>query len=233
MKHRIISIAVVVLLLGIMAAGCGKSSPTVFFNSTSSTITPLTSPLNNTHTLDMNSASSLSSNGLNLSLSTDSTTYHANQAISIVIDETNTLSTMNDIPVADKYPSNNLAIGSSTERTIFPFGIAAFRGEYTLLTYSTGTPLVVFNPNDVYAGTQVIGPTSYSFHPSSDTANLEGGDYQLNNNYNLISRDLTLQGYWPNQDWGAQLIPFGSATYTVVAGDEWGNLVLVHFRVSK
>jgi hypothetical protein len=232
MKHRIIDIAGVVLFLGILSAGCGKSSTTVFSNSTSSTTTPLISPSNNTHTLDMNSASSLSANGLNLSLSTDSTTYHANQAISIVIDETNTLSTTNDVPATGNLPSNDFAIDTPNQPTIFPFGIAVFRGEYTSLNYSTGIPLVVFNPSDLYGGTPVVGPTSYSFHPLSDIANIESPSY-LPNSLQLIKDTLTLDGYWPNQDYGTQLIPFGSGTYTVVAGDEWGTLVIVHFTVTK
>ena len=231
MKHRIIIIAAVVLLLGILSIGCGKSPTNVFSNSTSSTTTPLISPSNDTYTLGMNSASSLSANGLILSLSTDKTTYRSGQEVSIVIDETNTLSTTNDVHVADKYPSSHLAIDFTNRPTIFPFGIAVFRGDYTLLTYSTGTPLVIFDPSEEYIGTLVVGPTSYSFHPLSDTADIEGGDYQ-SSNYYLIKRDITLQGYWPSQDYGTKLIQFKPGIYTVIAGDEWGTLVIIHFTVA-
>jgi hypothetical protein len=115
---------------------------------------------------------------------------------------------------------------------MFPFGVAFFRGDYTLFNYSTGTPLVIFNPSELYIGTPVVGPTSYSFHPSSDIANVEGPQYSANI-ARQISSTITLRGYWPNHNYGAQIIQFDPGVYTVVGGDEWGSLVVIHFTFSQ
>jgi hypothetical protein len=219
MQYRIGIVAGVVLSLCILSTGCG--------NSTNPTASLTTIDFNG-----VNSASSKSAKGLSLSLSLDSTTYQPGQQVTIVIDEINTLSKTNNVSASNKWPSNNLALDIPNESTMFPFGVAFFRGDYTLLNYSTGTPLVIFNPSELYIGTPVVGPTSYSFHPSSDIVNVEGPQYSANI-ARQISSTITLRGYWPNHNYGAQIIQFDPGVYTVVGGDEWGSLVVLHFTVSQ
>jgi hypothetical protein len=40
-------------------------------------------------------------------------------------------------------------------------------------------------------------------------------------------------GYWASNEVGAAFTNFGPGVYTVVAGDEWGALVVLHFTVSQ
>jgi hypothetical protein len=41
------------------------------------------------------------------------------------------------------------------------------------------------------------------------------------------------RGYWASNNIGAAFTLFEPGVYTVVAGDEWGALVFVHFTVSQ
>jgi hypothetical protein len=45
--------------------------------------------------------------------------------------------------------------------------------------------------------------------------------------------DLDLKGYWTGNSPSAAFTNFESGIYTVVAGDEWGALVFVHFTVTN
>jgi hypothetical protein len=40
-------------------------------------------------------------------------------------------------------------------------------------------------------------------------------------------------GYWASNNVGATFTNFEPGVYTVIAGDEWGALVVVHFTVSQ
>jgi hypothetical protein len=183
-------------------------------------------------TSGLNSSSTSSTNGLSLSLSLGSTTYQPGQEVSIAVDEKNTLPTINDVPVADNLPSElTEATGFTNEPSPFPFGLAVFHGNYTLSNYSTVTPLIIYDPSKVYIGTQVVGPTSYSFQPLNDTAVLSGGDYNSSNGLKM-QYEINVNGYWPNNA-STTSTNFEPGVYTVVAGDEWGALVLVHFTVSQ
>ena len=75
---------------------------------------------------------------------------------------------MNNVPATDNLPSG-FASGFTNEPSIFPFGLAVVSGNYTLSNL-IANPLLIYDPRDEYIGTQVVGPTSYSFQPSSDAA---------------------------------------------------------------
>ena len=40
-------------------------------------------------------------------------------------------------------------------------------------------------------------------------------------------------GYWASNNVGATFSNFEPGVYTVVGGDEWGTLVIVHFTVTN
>ena len=85
---------------------------------------------------------------------------------------------------------------------------------------------------NVFAGMSnfLDGPTAYSFSPFIDVAVLNGGDY--NSSIDIRSHiEINVNGYWPNNE-SASSNNFEPGVYTVVAGDEWGTLVVVHFTVS-
>lgn len=74
----------------------------------------------------------------------------------------------------------------------------------------------------------LVGINSYIFAPSSDFANmtqsLGGGDRIL------LKSTIITKGFSPTGQVGS-FINFSPGTYTLVAGDEWGALIILHFEV--
>jgi len=209
MKQRI-GVIGVALLLGILAtsAGCGNHSNHI--------TTPTTAGFNG-----VNSASSKSANGLSLSLSLDSTTYKPGQQLTIVIDEINTLSKTNKVYTADKWPLTGLSV-SPCGTLNYPFGVSIFQGNYTTANVSSAMPLTLFYPGEPHGCPMILsGISSYVFQPLNDVAAI----YQISNTEPFIEKintEVQTNG----------LTDADSGVYTVVAGDEWGNMVVLHFTVS-
>jgi hypothetical protein len=231
MKYQIgNTITATLLLLGVLVAGCGKVTSTMTPAMTTTSNTTQTSSSTTTDISGLNSASTETENGLSLSLSTDRTTYQPGQEVSITFDEKNTLSTTNNVPATDNLPSEFMS-GFPNDPS-FPLGLAVLRGNYTGLNYSTVTPLIIFHPGEVYTGTAIIAaPTSYSFQPFIDVATLNGGDYNSSDAIRLHI-EISVNGYWPNKE-SSSSRNLEPGVYTVVAGDEWGTLVILHFTVTN
>ena len=223
MKYKIGNALIVVLLLTIMAAGCGKT------NTKTTATLPTSTAATTTGISGLSSASTESVNGLSVSLATDRTTYQPGQSVSITVDEKNLLSTTNDIPAADNLPPE-FRSGFPNDPS-FPLGLAVLRGNYTGANYSTAAPLIIYDPNKVYNGTTAAAPTAYSFSPFIDVAILKGGDYNSSDAIRLHIQ-ISVNGYWSDNE-SASFNNFEPGIYTIVAGDEWGTLVALHFAVTS
>ena len=180
----------------------------------------------------INSASSNSVSGLNLSLSLDSATYQPGQTITIVVNETNTLKKTNSVSAADNWAFSGLTIGPCGTLN-YPFGIALFRGYYIAGDLASVTPLKLDNPDAIYPCPMILAEIStYAFQPSGDTADV----FQLGGIDPVLTEEMSAQihptGYWTGSPNGA-LTNFIPGVYTVVAGDEWGTMVFLHFTVSQ
>ena len=214
MKH-LIGITVVIVLLPVIFAAAGCSNP----------------PAQTKLTDSINAAAFKSANGLELSLSLDATTYQLYQDVSIVIDEKNTLSKTNRVSASNKRPLSGLSLGPCNQGS--PFGVAVFSGYYSSADVLKGTPLIIFDPNGVYhcpAFSWAEGAV-YEFKPLSDNATVVGScvppcSYDLQ-----INQELQLSHYWTGS-YPATINSFDPGIYTVVAGDEWGALVVLHFTVT-
>ena len=193
-------------------------------------IVTATTPFNNG-----NSASSKSVNGLELFLSLDSKTYQSGQQVGIDIDEKNTLSKTNTIISSAKWPVIGLGVGPCGVLN-YPFGIVIFQGNYTAANISSGTPLQIYEPGIYHCPMTLAGISSYVFQPLSDNAAL----FQMSESTPVINNmemDTEFEpaptGYWASNDVGATFTNFEPGVYTVVAGDEWGAVVVVHFTVTN
>jgi hypothetical protein len=184
-----------------------------------------------TKTTGVNSASSKSANGLNLSLSLDSSTYQSGQKVTIVIDEKNTLKTTNKVTAANKWPLTGLSV-SPCGPVNYPFGVAILQGFYNSADILCVMPLKLYNPEGLYSCPMILsGINEYDFRPSSDAAIIQ----TLNPDSALttkMSAEVQTTGYWTSSP-TATLTNFDTGVYTVVGGDEWGTIVIVHFTVSK
>jgi hypothetical protein len=219
MKHRIGVIVRVVLLLSVLA-GCGSST------------TQSTTATSN----DFNGVDSVSkkfANGLSLSISVSPQLIKPGYPIHIVISESNTLSKMNNLPVSDKWPISGLSVGNC-ETESYPFGVAFFQGSYTTANISSTTPLELYDPNTVEIGciSPVFNVTGYDFKSSSDIATLDGGAINGSATFEM-SAEVIGGINWVGSPPNAVQQYFEPGVYTVAGGDEWGNMVILHFTVTK
>ena len=188
-----------------------------------------TTPFNNG-----NSATSKSISGLSLSLYLDSKTYQSGQEVGIDIDEKNTLSRTNTITASAKWPVSGLGVGPCGALN-YPFGIAIFQGNYTAANISSGTLLQIYEPNIYHCPMILTDISSYVFQPLSDSAAV----FQMSESTAVFTAGMNAEfepaptGYWASNNVGATFTNFEPGVYTVVAGDEWGDLVVVHFTVTN
>jgi hypothetical protein len=112
------------------------------------------------------------------------------------------------------------------------FGI--FQGYYNLNNFSNAIALVLYNPNLTYSCTTYALPPSggyYSFSPQSDLANIADSKGRYLYNKSISLSDL-IGGYWSGNS-SAFYRSFLPNTYTIIACDQWGQLVLLHFAVTS
>ena len=223
MKHKhifMITLALIIVISGICAAGCGDSVS----QTTLTTINDFNG---------INTASSQSANGLSLSLSLDSTTYKPGDTINMVVSEKSMLKITNKLLVSDKWPIHGLSVDICGTRS-FPFGVAILRGNYTSGNVATAAPLILYNPNGIVQGClpPVLNVTAYHFEPLSDIATLDGTVIDQSATFEM-STEVSVWSYWAGIPPNAVQHDFEPGVYTVVAGDEWGVVVVVHFTVTK
>ena len=181
-----------------------------------------------------NSASSKSVSGLSLSLSLDSKTYQSGQQVGIDIDEKNTLSKTNTITSSTKWPISGLGVGPCGPLN-YPFGIAVFQGNYTAANISSASPLQIYAPG-IYMCPDILADiSSYVFQPLSNTAAV----FQMSESTAISTMEMNTEfepaptGYCASNNVGATFTNFEPGVYTVIGGDEWGALVVLHFTVSQ
>jgi hypothetical protein len=195
--------------------------------------------------------------GLMLQLSLNATTIDEISqnnwtSILVLISEYNIRPESNNVTAENDWLLQGLSLGQCQNG---PIGIGIFPGGYSLANISlAGKVLSLFPPIFCPAFTfpPVLSPF-YLFAPQSDNAEVEGGyayQYNYSNNrtatftdvtYDLetISSSVSLNSYCCREIIGGQncgcitygFIPFKTGTYTIVGGDEWGDMVLTHFRV--
>jgi hypothetical protein len=205
---------------------------TIAFKQILMTVNPATTPTATTTSNIVGPTSSSSTNGLNLSLSVNATPNVQHQ-ISITLDETNTLSEINNVPVSDNWLYKGLGVAPCNFTS--PYGIAVFSGDYNSSNLSTGTPLTLYDPHVARLCPTNYPVISYSFQPSLDWAHvIENPDNPINSAQQM-QYELTINGYWPDDNFSSnsQLTNFAPGVYTVVGGDEWGNLIVLHFTVAN
>ena len=181
---------------------------------------PTTAPVTTT----LSTTSTQSENGLQLRVSLNTTALTPREALQINVSEYNTLSTDNNVLIATNWGVNGLTIGACPNINVLPFGVAIFQGNYNANNISQGTPLELFAAVPCAQLMRLI--TGYDFLPvSSNAAIMPGGDLKLPTS---MSATETVNGTYMQ---GFQLTSFAAGMYTVVAGDEWGDLEFLYFTV--
>jgi hypothetical protein len=181
-----------------------------------------------------------------------------NGTLSISVTELNTLSRTNNVSSSSEWRLSQLTWVCG--RGYFPHGIELFKGYYTLDNLTSASPFPFWGavtcpveelynlPNTIAVLRNV---TSYAFQPNSDNASFSASYYSYNvcnpPQCSVQTESLAFgvfppegmqtgtsiyAGSYKNTVGANQLGSSAPSTYTLVAGDEWGALVLLHFSVT-
>ncbi len=168
------------------------------------------------------SAYQTSPNGLWLRLSISSSTIGAGQPLAITVDSYNPTNSGLNATAARAWALEGLRV-DSCYASIYPFGVALYQGTYAAGNVTQGKPLQIF-PN-VPCPMLIRLVTGYYFGPESGNATVLPGT----GSPTPMAAKVTVGGTYPAQ--GTAVQPLVTGPYTVVAGDEWGALVFLHFQV--
>jgi len=197
-----------------------------------------------------------SSLGLKLTLSVNSTTIPSQDAIGITASVLNTLPTANNLTASNNWAVDGLRSGpcdppgNTTNKLFSPVGVGVFRGMYGLNNISSaGSPLFVWAPISCPADYAFNGNQSYPLSSITSYSLLPGSDNGTYAGYYVASYtpETLAKGVFPTRiavqadiyaanstgfpgDYNSLLSSL-PANYTLVAGDEWGQLTLLHFSV--
>ena len=165
-----------------------------------------------------------SSNGLQLTLSVNTSTFSQGESIQIVANEYNTMSTANNVAAENNWGISGLALGPCKNIFVQPFGVALFQGRFTAQNISQATALEIYPRVPCPLFIRQI--TGYLFLPDSiNAAVLPGGDISAPT---AMSGEVTITSIFTQ---GTQSHPLDTGIYTIVAGDEWGAVEFLYVNV--
>jgi hypothetical protein len=182
-------------------------------------------------TPDQYSSTVISSYGLSLTLSLNSTTYHPEDQISVTINERNILPIENKIHAANRWPVQGVVPINPCDLPPYPFRISILQGYYDARSAASIPPLQLIEPAFRLCPCMPV-IVSYDFPPWSNTAvvrTLDGREPPWSIN---TTAKVTSAGFWTGFPSNTTLSNFTPGIYTVVGGDEWGALVVLHFTVT-
>jgi hypothetical protein len=168
-------------------------------------------------------------NGLKLALTLNSSTISSGQGIAATVEDLNTMTTPLNISAAADWPIGGLSTGPCGSLN-YPIGIAVLKGNYELANVSSVNALQIYQPGP-YACPMILSDIEgFYFQPSSDNATVLGScQPEASGCFSeTVNSTVTFSGYYS----GTTFTPFPAGTYTVVAGDEWGDIVVLHFLVA-
>lgn len=253
-SSRVVAFVVVAMMiivaLGVYSTGAlNSTSPTTasttFGSSSVSTVNSTVNSTSSNSTVRRSSSNGLnqtretsnSTLGLELLLSVNSTEIPSEDAINISTWVLNTRPTANNLTAANDWPIHGLTSGLCGQEW-YPAGMAVFRGNYVLGNLSDGRPLSLWPLTGcVVELPLVINVTSFSFLPKDDIANYSGyfsnalPNATKGESYTRIDLSGTVfaangTGFYSSLD---SALP---SNYTLVAGDEWGQITMLHFEVT-
>jgi hypothetical protein len=231
--------------MGSSTAGGSSTSSSSSVSTTSSSLDAETStagPGSATETAN-------SSLDLELTLSVNSTTIPGEDAISITTSVLNTLPTANNLTASNGWAIDGLSsgpcdLGNSTNKLYYPVGVGVFKGTYGLNNLSSaGSPLSVWGLVECVSYVVLIGSQSYPLNSITSYSLLPGSDSGTYAGYYGVSGSLA-KGAFATRIVDQETINATNGTgfynslqssppanYTLVVGDEWGQVALLHFSV--
>ncbi len=169
---------------------------------------------------------------LQLQLYLNSLSSESGFAVSVTVDDYNTLATTNNVTAANDW---SVALGylegaiCGDDGAIV--GVAIAEGHYTSSNVTAAKFLDLVNPGVTYSCPLYLGygnPRGFLFLPMSEFADSYGCNQQMCMSGGA-STGVAVTGYW---DQGGAFMSFPRGTYTALGEDEWGNSALAYFIVS-
>jgi hypothetical protein len=169
--------------------------------------------LNDTLSFPLSTSTTNESLGLNFTMAMNTTLFQSGQGINITVIETDALNTTITINASYNWQLPSLWNGTNPCNSL-PIGLEIFKGYYTSSNILTAEPLSLYYPG-IYFCPAIPSVFSYTFQPLGN---------------NSITTGITTNGYWAvNLKAQTAFNNFTTGIYTVAGGDEWGQLVLLHF----
>jgi len=172
--------------------------------------------------------------GIRLDLSVNSTSLEPGDKIAITINEQNLSPNPDKIQAASNWRLEGLSL-SPCGTLDLPIGFAILKGYYTKDNVATGHPLQLYQPGPYFCPAAVSGIKSYVFDPESNLASVV-------TRASSIGFKLTIQGQGVFAGSWSRTMPiqgqtifhqFSPGVYTVVGGDEWGDITILNFTVTQ
>jgi hypothetical protein len=238
------------LILGLLFVGAVSLDFALYVNNGYKPLNPF---INTSDFLD-NIVAENTANGLNLTVSLSSTSILQGQSMDVTVDETNVINATNIVNVSDKWPLMSqynytvLSAGICVSPS-YPIGAAFYKGYYTASDISSAQPLEIYHPG-VYSCPAEFYYQYFKFQPLSDNTtifinegiNQNGTTVWSNMPYATepMNVGIATNGYWTyslsdlieTNAANAVFHTFDPGIYTIAGGDEWGQLVILHFVVT-
>jgi hypothetical protein len=175
-----------------------------------------------------------STTGLGLSALLNNATFSSGETITINVSESNTLNRTNSVQSEKDWALIGLSLGGCGSLN-YPFGIGVYSGYYDSgnLTLLSNQSSLQFYPPGPYPCPMILVVGSYLFQPLSNNATLGTAPNGPGGTIPMESV-VSVNGTWiksSGSGFNSTYHPFAPGVYTVVAGDEWGDTVFVHFTV--
>ncbi|MGI0090502.1 MAG: hypothetical protein ACREBS_02215 [Nitrososphaerales archaeon] len=245
----IVAIISIVVYGAILSNSLDTTNATTSSNSSTTTIPTDTSgfsteDLVSTTSYVATTQTSDSKLGLELFVGTNATDVPSEDAIKISWSIINISPTQNNLTATDNWGFKGLLsdpcdTGSSQNKIYSPAGIAILRGYYETSNLSLASALPIWASIECPANA-AVNISSYSFLPKNDEGHYSGyyissenqqtmkGEFPFTATYSAtVYASNRSGGMMPYNNLGSSL----QSSYTLVAGDEWGDLVLTHFTV--
>jgi hypothetical protein len=178
-----------------------------------------------------------SSPALKLELSINSSTIQSGQSINISLSLFNTLPRINNVTRASDWAIPALENSSGDFYSCPGWdSVLVFNGYYTQSNVSSAIPMNVNVDGPAYCPN--LNFDNYVFQPTSSQATVYGAIADSSGvEYSMTSTNTIAGFVSPNSSYtqtsSAIPTPFGLGIYTIAAGDEWGQMVLLYFVVGS
>ena len=173
----------------------------------------------------LTSCSAIDDNGLAISVSVNSSSVRSNGSVSIIVTLANPTERTINLTRANSWYLTGLNESWPCNSGSLAYGYEVFRGYYSLTNVSSGRN--VLHPG-VYPSCVYIVPPSFFVFPPKATY-IPSVLFNYTSPIYAIDGGFVRQGNFMvgvNSLWSSQ-----PGVYTMVVGDEWGNLAVIHFTV--